>query len=66
MKSYSNLQAAIVTEIVTLSSAVAKRMVSSAFLHVEFVKALHARTPLMMPLTQQKIQMLIFDRNCLQ
>jgi len=48
-------------EIVALSSAVAKRMMSSAFLHVKFVKALHARTPLMMALTQQKIQMLIFD-----
>ena len=48
-------------EIAALRGAVANRMVSSAFLHVEFVKALHARTPLMMTLTQEKIQMLIFD-----
>ena len=46
-------QASMVTEIVALSSAV---MMSSAFLHVEFVKALHSGTPLMMALFLKKIQ----------
>jgi len=40
---------------------VAKRFVSSVFLHVEFVKALYAGTPLIMALTLEKIQILIFN-----